>query len=236
MNKSVQVVHSKKPHCADCAKPCAGKGCLGYKSLCLWPKRAIRRLARPLQNTLRMNTTILTAQTLCPDATQLYARYRDFVVRVCIRYVQNHDEAEDLAQEVFLKAGNAIDSFAGQSQPSTWLYRIAVNHCLDTLRQKKRQRDQLATYAIIMEDDCEEEGEETPSAMRQVLDRLRSEMDPINGQIVYLRFEMGMTHDAIAEVRGVSRVAITKRLAKIELRAKAIYAELANAESERMSA
>ena len=72
--------------------------------------------------------------------------------------------------------------------------------------------------------------------MRQVLDRLRSEMDPINGQIVYLRFEMGMTHDAIAEVRGVSRVAITKRLAKIELRAKAIYAELANAESERMSA
>jgi len=174
-----------------------------------------------------MNTTTLTTETFAQDITQLYSRYRDFVARVCLRYVQNRDEADDLAQEVFLKAGNAWQDFAGQSQPSTWLYRIAVNHCLDSMRQKKRQRDLIASYALTLEENADEENEtgDTPSAMRRILERLRAEMDPVDGQIVYLRFELGLTHDAIAEIRGVSRVAITKRLAKIEARAREFYAE-----------
>ena len=183
-----------------------------------------------------MNTTILTTETLVQDITGLYTRYRDFVVRVCNRYVQNPDEAEDLTQEVFLKAGNALRSFAGQSQPSTWLYRIAVNHCLDAIRQKKRQRDLMASYAIDLEDGNEEEDNATPSAMRRILELLREEMDETDAQILYLRFEMGMTHDAIAEIRNVSRVAITKRLAKIQARALELHVELENSENVRAAA
>ena len=197
-------------------------------------KIAIRNLARPLRNPLHMNTTTLTTATILPnpvqDIGQLYARYRDFVARVCNRYVQNRDEAEDLTQEVFLKAENALESFSGQSQPSTWLYRIAANHCLDHLRRKKQQRDVMASYAICLEgaeEECVDE-EKTPSAMRQILDRLGEGMDGVDRQIVYLRFELGFTHQAIAEVCGISRVAISKRLNKIETLATELYAEIEN--------
>ncbi len=186
-------------------------------------------------------TEILTQDTALRHAqgiTQLYTRYRDFVLRVCIRYVQNHDEAEDLVQEVFLKAGNALESFAGQSQPSTWLYRIATNHCLDALRRKKHQKDVMASYAICLEDDeepCMDE-EKAPSTMRQILDRLGEGMDSVDRQIVYLRFELGFTHQAIAEVCGISRVAITKRLTKIESHARDLYAEIENSPVTRAAA
>ena len=172
-----------------------------------------------------MKTTTLNSEIFTAEITDLYARYRDFVVRVCLRYVQNTQEAEDLAQEIFVKAGTAWQAFAGQSQPSTWLYRIAVNRCLDHLRWKKRQRDMLESYVAQPEDAAGDEDGETPSCMRRILERLKREMDPVDSQIVYLRFELGFTHQAIAQVCGVSRVAITKRLAKITSRATALHAE-----------
>jgi RNA polymerase sigma-70 factor (ECF subfamily) len=61
----------------------------------------------------------------------LVARYQRTVYRLCYRYVNNHEDANDLAQEVFLKAWRAIGRFRGESAFSTWLYRIAVNACLN---------------------------------------------------------------------------------------------------------
>jgi RNA polymerase sigma-70 factor (ECF subfamily) len=61
----------------------------------------------------------------------LVLRYQRDVYRLCFRYVNNHEDANDLAQEVFLKAWRAIGRFRGDSSVSTWLYRIAVNACLN---------------------------------------------------------------------------------------------------------
>lgn len=62
---------------------------------------------------------------------RLVLRYQRDVYRLCYRYVNNHEDANDLAQEVFLKAWRAISRFRGDSSFSTWLYRIAVNACLN---------------------------------------------------------------------------------------------------------
>jgi RNA polymerase sigma-70 factor (ECF subfamily) len=61
----------------------------------------------------------------------LVARYQRPIYRLCYRYVNNHEDANDLAQEAFLKAWRSISSFRGDSAFSTWLYRIAVNACLN---------------------------------------------------------------------------------------------------------
>jgi RNA polymerase sigma-70 factor (ECF subfamily) len=61
----------------------------------------------------------------------LVARHQRAVYRLCYRFVNNHEDANDLAQEVFLKAWRAIPRFRGDSSFSTWLYRIAVNACLN---------------------------------------------------------------------------------------------------------
>src|SRR5712692_3301978 len=62
---------------------------------------------------------------------QLVERYQRDVYRLCYRYVNNHEDANDVAQEVFLKAYRAIRRFRGDSSFSTWLYRITVNTCLN---------------------------------------------------------------------------------------------------------
>src|SRR5688572_19577990 len=62
---------------------------------------------------------------------RLVERYQRDIYRLCYRYVNDPQDANDMAQEVFLKAYRAIDRFRGDSSFSTWLYRIAVNACLN---------------------------------------------------------------------------------------------------------
>jgi RNA polymerase sigma-70 factor (ECF subfamily) len=62
---------------------------------------------------------------------QVVERYQREVYRICYRYVNDHHDASDLAQETFLRAYRAIRSFRGDSALRTWLYRIAVNACMN---------------------------------------------------------------------------------------------------------
>lgn len=67
----------------------------------------------------------------------LVARHQRAVYRLCYRFVNDHEDANDLAQEVFLRAWKAIPRFRGDSSFSTWLYRIAVNACLNFRAARK---------------------------------------------------------------------------------------------------
>ena len=64
---------------------------------------------------------------------EIYTDFRPKVQRYLTRMVGEH-EAEDLTQEVFIKISRALDAFRGESQLSTWVYRIATNAALDRLR------------------------------------------------------------------------------------------------------
>ena len=63
-------------------------------------------------------------------------RHRRTVYQVCYRFVGNHEDASDLSQETFVKAWRGLGGFKGQAQLSTWLYRIAVNTCLNRVQAK----------------------------------------------------------------------------------------------------
>src|SRR5215208_8006672 len=67
----------------------------------------------------------------------LVERHRRQVYQVCYRFVGNHEDASDLAQETFLRAWRGLKSFKGQAALSTWLYRIAVNACLNRVAARK---------------------------------------------------------------------------------------------------
>jgi RNA polymerase sigma-70 factor (ECF subfamily) len=73
----------------------------------------------------------------------LLKKYRNLVYHVMIKMVRNPQEAEDLSQEAFIKAFNALSSFNEEFAFSTWLMKIATNNCIDYLRKKK-----LRTYSI----------------------------------------------------------------------------------------
>jgi RNA polymerase sigma-70 factor (ECF subfamily) len=69
---------------------------------------------------------------------ELYRRHRERVARVCYRFMNNRPDAEEAAQEAFLKAFQALPRFNGQYQVGAWLSRIAANVCVDNLRVKSR--------------------------------------------------------------------------------------------------
>ena len=70
-------------------------------------------------------------------------RYQDRVFRILLRMLGDRAEAEDLAQEVFISIFKAIDSFRGESQLSTWVYRVAGNHCRNRLKYLARRRQKM---------------------------------------------------------------------------------------------
>jgi RNA polymerase sigma-70 factor (ECF subfamily) len=63
-------------------------------------------------------------------------RHRRTVYQVCFRFVGNHEDASDLAQDAFIRAYRALAKFKGESELRTWLYRIAVNVCLNRMALK----------------------------------------------------------------------------------------------------
>jgi RNA polymerase sigma-70 factor (ECF subfamily) len=73
------------------------------------------------------------------DFDDLVRRYRRELHVFCYRMLGSFDEAEDHVQEVFLRAWRSRELFQGRSSPRTWLYRLATNACLDTLRRDARR-------------------------------------------------------------------------------------------------
>jgi len=89
------------------------------------------------------NETELIEQLKRGDETAFKAiveQWQDMVYNTILGIVQNETEAEDLAQDVFIKVFEKISSFKGDSKFSTWLYRIATTTALDHLRSKKRKK------------------------------------------------------------------------------------------------
>ena len=70
----------------------------------------------------------------------LVDRYKDLVYTLCIRMMKHTEEAEEAAQDTFIKTYKSLNKFKGDSKFSTWIYRVAYNTCLDRLKKNKRQQ------------------------------------------------------------------------------------------------
>ncbi len=70
----------------------------------------------------------------------LITEYQDKVVNTCARFVYNRQDAEDVAQDVFVEVFQSVRKFRGQSRLSTWIYRISVTKSLDFIRKKTRKK------------------------------------------------------------------------------------------------
>lgn len=71
---------------------------------------------------------------------QLVTAYQRKVFSTCMGFVHHHEDAQDLSQEVFVKAFKGLATFKGDASFSTWIYRITVNSCLAHLRKQSRSR------------------------------------------------------------------------------------------------
>ncbi len=163
----------------------------------------------------------------------IHETFRPKIQRYLIRLV-GEQEAEDLTQEVFVKVSRALKNFRGESQLSTWLYRIATNAALDRLDSPSFQREIQARLAqdAIGADEAELEdqdvwtGEKTPrletEVMRQEMYECvwnRLEHLPANYRTVLLLSDMeGFTNIEVSEILGVSLDVVKIRLHRARAR------------------
>ena len=133
----------------------------------------------------------------------LVARYQRPIYRLCYRYVNNHEDANDLAQEAFLKAWRSISSFRGDSAFSTWLYRIAVNACLN--HRALRAAGDAGARGRPRRSAAGRRGERAARRRGAPRARRRSSRLPDRQRAtLILKVYHDLTHDEVAEILGSS--------------------------------
>jgi len=164
---------------------------------------------------------------------QLVDRYRNKILNYVARYSGSTADAEDLAQEVFIKAYLAVRKFRGECTFQTWLFQIANNVCVDRFRRVKRERvaysldEPVETAEGEVERDIPDwsndpesiaQGRELQAMVQKTLTTLSDKLRPV----VILHDLEGMAHEEIAEVLRIPVGTVKSRLfnARMELRRK----------------
>lgn len=141
----------------------------------------------------------------------LVRRYSGKILGLCMTLVHDRAEAEDAAQEAFLKAYKSLKDFRGEAAFLTWIYRIAYNQCLTLRSQSARRKSQLEkvkedTHAASLPLAGDSLVEKTESALA-ILEVLPNDYR----QVIVLRLD-GFHYQEIAEMMGVSVDAVKAKL------------------------
>ena len=154
-----------------------------------------------------------------PSAFQaLVERHRSMVYRIAYQFAGNHHDAEDIAQDVFIKVYRSLDRFRQDAQLTSWMYRIVMNACID-----HRRRHRLATAAPFGEE-AEQKmlntPEDTPDPeerayageLGQVLEWEIGRLPKGQRVVFVMRHHQGMKLCEIAEALGLAEGTVKRQL------------------------
>jgi RNA polymerase sigma-70 factor, ECF subfamily len=150
------------------------------------------------------------ARVLAGDTTAfatLVEKYQSVVYNVALRFVQDRDEAEDVAQSVFVKVYENLGSYDHRLRFFSWLYRISVNESLNHLRQRRPTEsvtDQMSTA------DAQDDAERADTA--RLIKEAIQELSPDHKAVIVLRHYEELGYDEIAEALGISEKKVKSRL------------------------
>ena len=150
----------------------------------------------------------------------LVERFRDRVWRVCWRLMGSRHDAEDAAQEVFVRLFFERGKFAGRSRYSTWVHGVAIKTCLTLRRSRSRRRQRettetgsgpppAETHASVQPDPA------TAVAAAQDLERLLGGLDEEDRALVLMKFAEGHDYEALAEMFDSTPGALRMRVSRI---------------------
>lgn len=150
---------------------------------------------------------------------EVYREYAQMVFNLCLRMVGNREEAEDLAQDVFLRIHRHLGRFSGRSALKTWIYRVTINYCRSKLSRKRwftrTLKEEDEEGGVQLEDPARSPESETLAHddARTVMKALL-QVKPKFREAVVLRDLEGMSYDEIAEVLKVRIGTVRSRIAR----------------------
>jgi len=137
------------------------------------------------------------------------------VMRLCLGYVEgDKNQAQEIAQDVFIKVWQNFDQFRNESSISTWIYRITVNTCLSSFRTKRKAPVQINNHLAQLSDDSEPASELKEWQLQQLYNCI-NKLNSDNKAIILLNLE-GLPQKEIAEITVISHQAIRTRLHRIK--------------------
>jgi RNA polymerase sigma-70 factor (ECF subfamily) len=166
---------------------------------------------------------------------RLVLKYQNKVFNLCYRMLGDRNEAEDVAQEVFMTLFRSVQHFRGDSLFSTWVFRITVNHCKNRLKYLSRRnyyKTQSLDHPFQTEEgevrpDTEDEGqspEETllSNEVQEAVQLKINELDSEHRTAIVLRDIQGLSYQEIAEILGLKEGTVKSRIhrARLELKEK----------------
>ena len=165
--------------------------------------------------------TELIARAARGDAAAFQAlveRHRSMVYRVAFQFAGNHHDAEDIAQEVFIKVYRSLDRFRQDAQLSSWMYRIVMNACID--HRRRHQPAGAAPFGEEAEQKMLNTAEDAPGPEERAYagelgQVLESEIGRLpNGQriVFVMRHHQGMKLCEIAEALGLAEGTVKRQL------------------------
>ena len=133
---------------------------------------------------------------------EIMIRYERQIYRVCYRFVDNRDDAMDLAQEVFIKAFEHLTTFRRESSLKTWLYRIAMNHCINHVKKHSQEFVEVTEYTGSIRASAQTILEDREQ--REHFRRMVKQLPPKQKAILELRINEQLSYDEIAKISGRS--------------------------------
>lgn len=158
---------------------------------------------------------------------QLYQKHYRKTLNLIFRFVHNEQDAEDIAQEVFLRAYYGARSFSPRAKFSTWLYRITVNRCFSHHKKAKRHKEKHPSDSDFLGDpklahpaDIQEYPSSEPSpnghiVRKELHQEIRSALDrlPAEQRMAFVLLEYaGLSYQEIATVTSASPKAVERRI------------------------
>lgn len=144
----------------------------------------------------------------------LFEAYKDKVFSIAVYSIGgDRTAADDVTQQIFLKLFTAIGQFRGESEFTTWLYRLVVNACLDERRRRKRLLPWGKTVA--MNNPGDRKPQEKQYARLEIAEAVRAaigELKPKFRLPILLKYIEGLSYEEIASVMGCSKGTVASRL------------------------
>jgi RNA polymerase sigma factor (sigma-70 family) len=183
------------------------------------------------RHSLRMYTTLsdteIIQQVLKGDQ-QLYSilveRYQNYVFTIVLRYVKSREDAEEAAQDIFIKAYRSLADFKGASKFSTWLYTITTTTCITFLRKKKLEVHSLDNEKVFAVADNLDSGMsanqvEQKSKITMVNGAIKM-LSPDDAEVITLFYKGEQTLEEIAQALGKEVNAVKVQLHRARTRLK----------------
>lgn len=166
---------------------------------------------------------------------RLVEKYQNYVFTIALKILKRREVAEEVAQDVFLKVFNTLDSFEGKSKFSTWLYTIAYRTAIDVARKKQVHTQTLEDERTSnKKDDFHEDGLQRVSRqdLQQYLKAAIDQLDPLDASIITLYYLNEKMVKEIAEITGLTETNIKTKLYRLRDRLRETLTQQLGAEIE----